>query len=60
MIKGNSDPKFERFVYDSYRRFVMMFADVVMGIDKSFFERVLDKYKEEKEILSQDLLNLKV
>ncbi|MCQ2979261.1 MAG: pyruvate, phosphate dikinase, partial [Clostridia bacterium] len=38
----------ERFVYDSYRRFVMMFADVVMGIDKSFFERVLDKYKEEK------------
>ena len=38
----------ERFVYDSYRRFVMMFADVVMGIDKAFFERVLDRYKEVK------------
>ncbi|MCQ2749238.1 MAG: pyruvate, phosphate dikinase, partial [Clostridia bacterium] len=38
----------ERFVYDSYRRFVMMFADVVMGVDKAFFERKLDAYKEEK------------
>ena len=30
MIKGNPDPKFERFVYDSYRRFIQMFSDVVM------------------------------
>ena len=30
MIAGNPDPKFERFVYDSYRRFIQMFSDVVM------------------------------
>ena len=30
MIEGNPDPKFERFVYDSYRRFIQMFSDVVM------------------------------
>ena len=39
--------KNERFVYDSYRRFIMMFADVVKGYSKNSFERVLDKYKEE-------------
>ena len=38
----------KRFVYDSYRRFIMMFADVVKGYSKNSFERVLDKYKEEK------------
>ena len=38
----------KRFVYDSYRRFIMMFADVVKGYSKSSFERVLDKYKEDK------------
>ncbi len=37
-----------RFAYDSYRRFIMMFADVVIGVSKSKFERVLDEYKEEK------------
>ena len=36
----------ERFAYDSYRRFVMMFADVVMGVSKDKFERHLDQYKE--------------
>ncbi|MBQ4347468.1 MAG: pyruvate, phosphate dikinase, partial [Firmicutes bacterium] len=36
----------ERFAYDSYRRFVMMFADVVIGVAKSKFERHLDEYKE--------------
>ena len=38
----------KRFAYDSYRRFIMMFADVVKGYDKSFFERILDKFKEER------------
>ena len=38
----------KRFVYDSYRRFIMMFADVVKGYSKNSFERVLDKFKEEK------------
>ena len=38
----------KRFAYDSYRRFIMMFADVVKGYSKSSFERVLDKIKEDK------------
>ncbi len=38
----------KRFAYDSYRRFIMMFADVVKGYDKSKFERLLDQIKEEK------------
>ena len=37
-----------RFAYDSYRRFIQMFSDVVMGIEKKLFERILDKTKEEK------------
>ena len=39
-----------KFAYDSYRRFVQMFSDVVKGIEKSHFERVLDKIKEEKHV----------
>lgn len=39
-----------RFVLDSYRRFIQMFADVVMEIPKSKFERVLDQVKEEKGV----------
>ena len=35
-----------RFAYDCYRRFVQMFADVVIGVSKSKFERKLDEYKE--------------
>ncbi len=38
-----------RFAYDSYRRFIQMFSDVVMEIPKSLFERVLDEIKEEKD-----------
>jgi pyruvate, orthophosphate dikinase len=38
----------KRFVYDSYRRFIQMFADVVKGYDKSKFERKLDEIKESK------------
>ncbi len=38
----------KRFAYDSYRRFIMMFADVVIGVNKSKFERRLDEIKEAK------------
>ncbi|GMQ56375.1 pyruvate, phosphate dikinase [Vallitalea sediminicola] len=37
-----------RFAYDSYRRFIQMFSDVVKGLQKSKFERVLDDIKEQK------------
>ncbi|WZL80038.1 pyruvate, phosphate dikinase [Vallitaleaceae bacterium 9-2] len=37
-----------RFAYDSYRRFIQMFSDVVKGLPKSQFERVLDEIKEAK------------
>ena len=40
----------ERFVYDSYRRFIQMFSDVVMGFPKSSFERKFDAIKEEKGV----------
>ena len=40
----------ERFVYDSYRRFIQMYADVVKGYPKSAFERYLDEYKEKKHV----------
>ncbi len=53
-----------RFVYDSYRRFIQMFSDVVMGFPKSSFERLFDKIKEEKnihedsELTAQDLMEV--
>ncbi|MEG2001606.1 MAG: pyruvate, phosphate dikinase [Clostridia bacterium] len=37
-----------RFAYDSYRRFIQMFSDVVIGLEKSKFERVLDEFKHKK------------
>lgn len=40
----------KRFVYDSYRRFIQMFADVVKGYSKASFERVLDNIKKSKGI----------
>ncbi|KXZ39697.1 pyruvate phosphate dikinase [Alkalithermobacter thermoalcaliphilus JW-YL-7 = DSM 7308] len=51
----------ERFAYDSYRRFIQMFSDVVMGIQKYKFEIILDKVKKEKgysldsDLTSEDL-----
>ncbi|WBW95764.1 pyruvate, phosphate dikinase [Oceanirhabdus sp. W0125-5] len=39
-----------RFAYDCYRRFIQMFSDVVMGIEKSKFERILDEVKEKKDL----------
>ena len=50
MIAGNPDPKFERFVYDSYRRFIQMFSDVVMEVGKKYFEELIDKMKAEKGV----------
>ena len=50
MIKGNPDPAFERFVYDSYRRFIQMFSDVVMEVGKKYFEQLIDKMKEERGV----------
>ena len=50
MIEGNPDPKFERFVYDSYRRFIQMFSDVVMEVGKKYFEQLIDKMKAEKGV----------
>ncbi len=50
MIEGNPDPSFERFVYDSYRRFIQMFSDVVMEVGKKYFEQLIDKMKEEKGV----------
>ena len=38
----------ERFAYDSYRRFIQMFSDVVMEIDKKNFEALIDNMKEER------------
>lgn len=45
MARLTSNP---RFAYDSYRRFIQMFADVVMGVEKRLFENLLDEMKEEK------------
>lgn len=39
----------ERFAYDSYRRFIQMFCDVVLGLDHHMFEEILDIFKEENE-----------
>ena len=50
MIKGNPDPKFERFVYDCYRRFIQMFSDVVMEVGKKYFEQLIDAMKNEKGV----------
>jgi len=39
-----------RFAYDSYRRFIQMYSDVVMEVNKSFFEKIIDELKEEKGV----------
>ena len=40
-----------RFAYDSYRRFIQMYSDVVMEVNKSFFEKIIDELKEEKGVV---------
>jgi pyruvate,orthophosphate dikinase len=53
-----------RFAYDSYRRFIQMFSDVVMGLEKSEFEKILDEakkakgYKLDTELDAEDLKQL--
>ena len=53
-----------RFAYDSYRRFIQMYSDVVMEVPKSFFEKIIDEMKEERgvqfdtELTADDLKNL--
>ena len=39
-----------RFAYDSYRRFIQMFSDVVMEVPKSYFEKIIDEMKENRGI----------
>lgn len=55
LIQVTSD---ERFVMDSYRRFIQMFANIVLGIHKDVFERVIDKHKKELGIKSDSDLGL--
>ena len=50
MIAGNPDPNFERFVYDSYRRFIQMFSDVVMEVGKKYFEQLIDAMKAKRGV----------
>ena len=56
--------KNKRFVFDSYRRFIEMYADVVKGYSKSLFEKHIDEYKKEKnvtldiELTEEDMENL--
>ncbi|MBO6797521.1 pyruvate, phosphate dikinase [Maricaulis sp.] len=38
-----------RFAYDSYRRFIQMYSDVVMGVDHGIFEDILESFKEEND-----------
>ncbi len=40
----------ERFVWDAYRRFITMFGDVVMGVERHYFEEILDKYKKKARV----------
>ncbi len=47
LAKKTNNP---RFAYDSYRRFVQMFSDVVMELSKKDFEKIIDEMKEEKGI----------
>ena len=50
LIAGNPTPAFTRFVYDSYRRFIQMFSDVVMELSKKTFEVIIDEVKEAKGV----------
>ncbi|MHA1874416.1 MAG: PEP/pyruvate-binding domain-containing protein, partial [Candidatus Heimdallarchaeaceae archaeon] len=47
LAKKTSNP---RFAYDAYRRFIYMFADVVMGLSKDYFEKELEKMKEKQGV----------
>ena len=59
--KSTNNP---RFAYDSYRRFIQMYSDVVMEVPKSYFEKIIDELKNEKgvtydnELTTEDLKEL--
>ncbi len=59
--KATNNP---RFAYDSYRRFIQMYSDVVMGVGKSYFEKLIDEKKTKKgvkndtELTAEDLKDL--
>ncbi|HOK82512.1 MAG TPA: pyruvate, phosphate dikinase [Clostridia bacterium] len=61
LAKQTSNP---RFAYDCYRRFIQMYSDVVIGIGKDYFNRIIDQVKEEKgvtldtELTAEDLKEL--
>ena len=57
LVSVNPDPKFERFVYDSYRRFIQMFSDVVMEVGKKYFEQLIDEMKARKGVTYDIELN---
>lgn len=63
MAKLTNNP---RFAYDSYRRFIQMFSDVVMGVEKRLFENLIDEMKEARgvkfdtELTADDLKELVV
>ncbi|MFP4466520.1 MAG: pyruvate, phosphate dikinase [Candidatus Goldiibacteriota bacterium] len=64
VLKLIKQTKNERFAWDSYRRFIMMFSDVAIGISKHSFDKVMDKMKEKKgvkddiELSAGDLMEL--
>ena len=47
MAKKTNNP---RFAYDSYRRFIQMYSDVVMEVGKAYFEKLIDEMKEKKGV----------
>src|SRR5437868_7127628 len=47
LAKLTGDP---RFAYDSYRRFIQMYSDVVLGVEHALFEEILDEQKESKGV----------
>ncbi|MEG2852858.1 MAG: PEP/pyruvate-binding domain-containing protein, partial [Hydrogenoanaerobacterium sp.] len=61
MAKKTGNP---RFAYDSYRRFIQMYSDVVMEVGKKFFEELIDAMKEKRgvkqdtELTADDLKEL--
>jgi len=61
LIQKSSD---ERFAYDSYRRFIQMYGDVVLGIDSHYFEDLLEDHKADRgveldtELIASDLMEL--
>lgn len=52
IVKSLETKMDKRFIYDCYRRFISMYSDVVKGYDKSSFERVLDDFKNQKNLKS--------